>query len=290
MTFYLWAPIPHLLDLTFVASLSQGLLTASLSLFSCCFCTFSDSRRRLPPYVLLSLEPSLRFSLVITIPFSRTVVAIMHWRVVAATTLLVGGSIWQASASGMSRSAHPAAHDLHRRDASLNDQLGRSANRMMKRLDRRQQPDNGASEPAASTLPQSGQASQLDLQAWNDATSESCMAAVAAMSEASNPSGITVCYNVPFLDNSTGVFEAELRLYNVSPPFDDWAGVRLQDISVSLSYLGAEVQATENNFNRRSVVPSSLQKRQERSGPQPLKVLTYVGRINRDLIGPAMNA
>lgn len=110
--------------------------------------------------------------------------------------------------------------------------------------------------------------------------------------QASNPSGIAVCYNLPFLDNTTGVFQAELRMYNVSAPIDPWVGVTAADVSMTLSYLGATVQNMQGNFAKREVVASisegKLVERQDINGMTQLKVLMYVGRINENLMGSAM--
>lgn len=48
--------------------------------------------------------------------------------------------------------------------------------------------------------------------------------------QASNPSGVAVCHYLPFLDNQTDVFQAEL-----------------------LSYLGATVQKMAGSFTKRNL-------------------------------------
>lgn len=112
--------------------------------------------------------------------------------------------------------------------------------------------------------------------------------------KASNPSGIAVCYNVPFLDNSTGIFQAELRMYNVSAPIDPWQSVTAADVSMTLSYLGATVQMMNT---KREVSGDQMQarwsdgtlvQRQTITGMTELKTLMYVGKLNSNLMGPAM--
>ncbi|KAF2456848.1 hypothetical protein BDY21DRAFT_287294 [Lineolata rhizophorae] len=164
-------------------------------------------------------------------------------------------------------------------------------------MQRRQQdgtPTNDA--PVVSTTPQMGDASQIDLDAWEEQTSAACENALQSLNgEASNPSGMAVCYNLPFLDNETGVFQAELRVYNVSAPIPPWTGVSTQDITVALSYLGATVQNVNGTLQRRDALswPSDDKLgelvRKQAASMDEVKVLTYVGQVNSNLMGSAMS-
>lgn len=100
---------------------------------------------------------------------------------------------------------------------------------------------------------------------------------------ASNPSGMAVCYNLPFLDRQTGVFEAELRIFNITAPSDEWVGVTSNDVTVSFSYLGATVQSVK----RPQAIPS-VKKRQSDGAPVFIKALHYVGRLNDNVIGSSV--
>lgn len=190
---------------------------------------------------------------------------------------------------------------LFPRGNHLEDRLARDAESMMATLTVRQDANNADSAPQVSTTPQSGDASEVNLQQWEAQTREACQNALSELNgQASNPSGIAVCYNLPFLDNSTGVFQAELRMYNISAPIDPWQGVTAADVSMTLSYLGATVQSTNGTFVRRDEPESAdgilverlvenLGKRQDAgNGPAELKVLNYVGKINDNLMGSAM--
>jgi hypothetical protein len=147
-----------------------------------------------------------------------------------------------------------------------------------------------------STTPASGDAAKADLTQWEAQTQLACETALQALNgQASNPTGLAICYNLPFLDNTTGIFEAELRLYNVSAPINPWAGVIASDVSMTLSYLGATVQSMNGTVIKRDIawppVRESLVERQSSgssTGPVELKVLSYVGRINSNLMGSAM--
>jgi hypothetical protein len=155
-------------------------------------------------------------------------------------------------------------------------------------------------DPLASVMPATGDASRADLPQWEEQTKKACMETLGNLNgQASNPSGIVVCYNLPFLDNTTGVFQAELRMYNVSAPIDPWVGVTAADVSMTLSYLGATVQNMAGNFTKRDLSWPPVREREVKDGllverqniqtMTEMKVLMYVGRINSNLIGTAMN-
>ncbi|EUC46319.1 hypothetical protein COCMIDRAFT_4596 [Bipolaris oryzae ATCC 44560] len=174
----------------------------------------------------------------------------------------------------------------------IEEVLRRDAGRMAT-LTRRQDANPADTAPLASLTPSTGDASNVNLAQWEEQTRTACMRTLSNLNgQASNPSGIAVCYNLPFLDNTTGVFQAELRMYNVSAPIDPWVGVTAADVSMTLSYLGATVQNMQGNFAKREVVASisegKLVERQDINGMTQLKVLMYVGRINENLMGSAM--
>ncbi|KAH7371439.1 hypothetical protein BKA66DRAFT_424018 [Pyrenochaeta sp. MPI-SDFR-AT-0127] len=178
--------------------------------------------------------------------------------------------------------------EVLRRDAEL-----------MATLTRRQDANAADTAPLASLTPASGDASAADLAQWEEQTREACMSTLGNLNgQASNPSGIAVCYNLPFLDNKTGVFQAELRMYNVSAPINPWAGVTAADVSMTLSYLGATVQNMNGNFTKRDLSWPPIRAREPNDGRlverqnintmTELKVLMYVGRVNSNLMGSAM--
>ncbi|KAF1992213.1 hypothetical protein K402DRAFT_321232 [Aulographum hederae CBS 113979] len=165
----------------------------------------------------------------------------------------------------------------------MDDRLRRDALATVDEIDRRQAPP--LTPPP---IP--------DPSAWNTQTETACTNALANLKGvASNPSGLAVCYNLPYFDMSSGVFEAELRMFNVSPPTNEWTGVQPREISVTLSYLGATVQRMVAPIAKREAIAFEIREREitPRQAPAPnqpqlLKVLTYAGQINSNLIGPAM--
>lgn len=208
-----------------------------------------------------------------------------------------------AALGGLLVAGHAAALKLGevnavlRRGEDLEEVLRRDAG-LLATLTQRQDANAADSAPLASLTPASGDASIADLQKWEEETRTACMQTLGKLNgQASNPSGIAVCYNVPFFDNSTGVFQAELRMYNVSAPIDPWQSVTAADVSMTLSYLGATVQAMNMNNTKRDFSEArararwsdgSLVERQTISTMTELKTLMYVGKINSNLMGAAL--
>lgn len=214
----------------------------------------------------------------------------MLFKEVLVGSLLVAGQAVAFKNSPLSALLQPGddVEEVLRRDAEL-----------MATLTRRQDANPADTAPLASLTPASGDASMADLAKWEEQTRSACMSTLGNLNgQASNPSGIAVCYNLPFLDNKTGVFQAELRMYNVSAPINPWAGVTAADVSMTLSYLGATVQNMAGNFTKRDISwppirvrePSDgmLIERQNINTMTELKVLMYVGRVNSNLMGSAM--
>ncbi|KAH8723669.1 hypothetical protein GQ44DRAFT_740895 [Phaeosphaeriaceae sp. PMI808] len=209
---------------------------------------------------------------------------------------------------GLLAAGHATAIKLRQVNALLQssndmeDALRKEAD-LVATLTRRQNANPPDTAPLASLTPASGDASRIDYAKWEAETKKACMDSLGSLNgKASNPSGIAVCYNVPFLDNSTGVFQAELRMYNVSAPVDPWVGVTAADVSMTLSYLGATVQNMQGNFTKRDtrnlswppvrtreIKDGLLVERQNVNTMTEMKVLMYVGRINNNLMGNAMN-
>lgn len=206
---------------------------------------------------------------------------------------------------GLLAASHVAAFKSGRLNARLQpgndvEEILRRDAELMATLTRRQDANAADSAPLASLTPASGDASQADLAQWETQTRAACMSTLANLNgQASNPSGIAVCYNLPFLDNVTGVFQAELRMYNVSAPINPWVGVTAADVSMTLSYLGATVQAMNGTFSKRDISWPPIRAREPHDGllverqdisstMTELKVLMYVGKVNSNLMGSAM--
>jgi hypothetical protein len=142
---------------------------------------------------------------------------------------------------------------------------------------------------------------------WNAEADAACMTAVMNLKgKSSNPAGLAVCYNVPYLDQQKGVFEAELRMYNISAPTGDFVGVTPAMMMVTLQYSGATIQTSNGALPVKrdavmlverqmsvatptsSIAPSATMP----NGilmPSQVAIRKYVGQVNKALMLPGMN-
>ena len=103
----------------------------------------------------------------------------------------------------------------------------------------------------------------LNITAFESATDYACEETLSSLSRASNPSGMSVCYNLASLDTSNGSFEAMLKLYMVSEMRDDWVGVNTSEVDIGLSFDKADVdEVQEESFQGVGMV-GGIAKRQE---------------------------
>ena len=128
---------------------------------------------------------------------------------------------------------------------------------------------------------------------WDDQTESACSTALNALDGiATNPSGIAACYNIQSLDNSTGVFEIDLRLYRISAPTDGWLKFEASSVSVGLAYMNATVSATKAKKTKREdqALPWFPAQRDEAAdmyirrstggSPRRLESMTFVGTVD----------
>lgn len=120
----------------------------------------------------------------------------------------------------------------------------------------------------------------LDLQAWAKETTQKCIEKLQNVTKASNPSGIAVCYNLPFLSTDSGVFAADLRLYQVSGSEGEWASIG-GNIDVSLMYNGAAVQLRNESTEEAA---ATQQAGASTEGPQKVQEFHFIGQIDRLLL------
>lgn len=159
---------------------------------------------------------------------------------------------------------------------------------------------------------QSANAATIDPTKWSAQAEKACMTSVMNLrGKSSNPAGLAVCYNVPYLDEAKGAFEAELRLYNVSMPSGEFVGVTPAMMMVTLQYQGATIQTSNGSLPvKRGLI--ELAERQVQvdnnvatptgtapppSGAMPqgimmpaeVAVRKYIGVVNKALLVPGMN-
>lgn len=133
---------------------------------------------------------------------------------------------------------------------------------------------------------------------WDAQTATACNTALTALNGvANNPSGMAVCYNLPYLDNTTGVFEADLRLYMIAAPTGGFANIASSNVQVGLSYNGATVSAVNASSlkaREESTATSLISWRrneaavQKRNAPVLVQSYAFVGQINKNLLTTAM--
>ncbi|KAH6609839.1 hypothetical protein Trco_003185 [Trichoderma cornu-damae] len=124
----------------------------------------------------------------------------------------------------------------------------------------------------------------LDFTSWNSITNAACQAHLNSITRSSNPSGDCICYNLPMLDVTTGTFEADLRLYRVSDPREDFVGVSPSAIQVGVAYKGASVSPMKPVTSGSSSSPFvNITKRSDGSdAPTLLQSYMLVGQIDKD--------
>jgi len=131
---------------------------------------------------------------------------------------------------------------------------------------------------------------------WNAQAAKACMSAVTNLKgNANNPSGTVACYNVPFLNTTSGTFEAELRIFNVSQSTGDFVGVSQDNFFITLQYEDASLSANQNLTL--PVKRSILEERQTTAqtttngvwAPVPLSDQKYLGQIDPTVLQPNMN-
>lgn len=84
----------------------------------------------------------------------------------------------------------------------------------------------------------------LNFTAWSEAVNPACAQALGTLRQATNPSGACVCYNIISLDMDNWRFEADLRLFEVSPARGDFTGIPVESMRVFVNYNGAEANGT----------------------------------------------
>ena len=123
-----------------------------------------------------------------------------------------------------------------------------------------------------------------------------CLKALTALNgNASNPSGMAVCYNVMQMDNTTGVFMADVRLYKIAAPTGDWATLDMKKVSTGLTYLGANVSNPLPSTTKRDELQLSddaIDEFAKRAAAPPRSVQnsTFIGKAHPDVLPYLNNA
>lgn len=85
---------------------------------------------------------------------------------------------------------------------------------------------------------------KIDFSAYLNDAKLGCTSRIKTLDKSQlSDSGLAACYNVPVFDPVRGLFEAELRMYNISAPSGSWKNIRASDITLSLQYYNATVES-----------------------------------------------
>jgi hypothetical protein len=218
----------------------------------------------------------------------------MHLTTFLTTSLLISQTTLTTA------STFELHNPLHARHLTIEQKARRDARSLMNHelyhMRRHAEPQLQAPGPSSTPAPDAikGDNAAFDRNVWNASVTAACMKAISAMdTKAVNPSGMAACYNIPFLDTKTGVFEADLRLYQLSQPSGIFTGVTVSD-SIALSYLGAQISNQVVSPQKRSLIPTptfislSLSKRQQSgsdsSATSMMAAFDFVGQINPAVI------
>jgi len=224
----------------------------------------------------------------------------MFWRTTLAASLLASRA--HAGIGGLIAEGHLARRtqaDLERmlQFAVDGSDSARVYPEVLSRRQAGQQPPPGppTETPAGVVLNPDG---TINMTAWEQLANQACTEALLKLPESSNPSGTCICYNLPALSRTTGAFEADLRLYQLTTPSGVFEGVPPQNIQVGLSYRGASVSAVTAQTASRLVATRQEQQQQQPTiqsnttinGLTLLQTYLFVGQIDPDRMVPDMTS
>lgn len=160
----------------------------------------------------------------------------------------------------------------------------------------RRQDDGGGGDGSNSTDPLANPDGTLNMTAWNEATDTACRSQLASLPRGpSNPSGHSICFNLPSLDATRGIFEADLRLYRVADPRGDFVDMDSEQVDVGVSFAAADV----DRINETTVMGvgmvgeiADLLKRQSLGDPEDIELMQsylIIGKIREDKMSDDMN-
>lgn len=153
-------------------------------------------------------------------------------------------------------------------------------------------------------LQQSAPAPTANSSAWETAATSACTTALALLGGlAASPSGMSFCYNLRALDNTTGAFHADLRLFTIAPPSGAFANTAAKDVAVAVHFAGATVQPLPTS----ALAPRGLHatksppaawppanrpsgRIRKRQSPVLARRYGFVGQINRELLTASLNS
>jgi hypothetical protein len=122
-------------------------------------------------------------------------------------------------------------HGLHTRVRERERSLRRTALHALN--DRLSQRDNTPERAVESRQAIGGGGSNAT--AVNAAINTACRGAISQIEDFNSDSGLGGCYNIMYLNRTTGLFQADLRLYKVSEPTGPFSGIPIDSMLVNLN-------------------------------------------------------
>lgn len=126
----------------------------------------------------------------------------------------------------------------------------------------------------------------MDMVAWEAQVDAACQTVLAKLGKATNPTGACTCYNLPVLNNQTGAFEADLRLYQLSTPTGEFEGISADQVQVALSYNGASVSPVTATVAAQKV---NMRRGNTRGNPVLLQTYLFVGQVDANRLPDMSN-
>ncbi|OJD18422.1 hypothetical protein AJ78_01541 [Emergomyces pasteurianus Ep9510] len=75
----------------------------------------------------------------------------------------------------------------------------------------------------------------FDEQQFNASATVGCLEALGDLKRVVNPSGMAACFNIPFFDNKTGAFEADIRVYQVTEAVGEFSGIPPSEYTLQMN-------------------------------------------------------
>lgn len=111
----------------------------------------------------------------------------------------------------------------------------------------------------------------------------SCTTALTLLaSKPESLSGMSLCYNILQLNNVTGVFKSDLRVFKTAEPRDAWANISSRDLvpSVEFKGSGASLASEPKKANHSELFTGT---------PQLKESYIFVGQVNPQFLNRTMN-
>lgn len=120
----------------------------------------------------------------------------------------------------------------------------------------------------------------------NNNTLQACTAGLQGLTNVTNEAGMAACYNIlDWHENMSGMFQADLRIFQFTKPTGEFADIAMDAIGVQLNYPNSTQSAALNSVKR---TRRSLQTRQ--TGLEQIQQFSIVGSFKIQLDLKKLNA